>query len=112
MIEGRWREPGLRHHAGIHGTREREHCNVFGTGFEQDFGAFVGCGARGEDIVDEEDALVGHFPWGAQGERLVKVLQACGAGERGLGGGIDDANQVSIGYGSPQYRSDAVGEQE
>ena len=112
MIEGRWREPGLRYHACIHGTREREHGDVFGTGVEEDFGAFVGCGAGGEDIVDEQDALAGDLPWGMQGECLVKVLQACRAGERGLGVGIDDANQVSIGYGSPKYRSDAVGEQE
>lgn len=111
-VEGRGWKSGIRHHAGVHRTGEREDCDVCSAGFTQGPGAFVGGRTGGEDIIDQEDAFTLDLTGQAQGKRLAKVVQAGRARERGLWIGIEDAHQVPKGYRPPKDGSDAVGEEQ
>ena len=85
---------------------------MFGSGFEQDSGAFARRGAGGEYVVDEEDACSCDVVRRPYGKCLAEILQTRCARKRDLRVGIDGTNQVSIGYRQAKRRTDAVGEEE
>src|SRR6185312_7220389 len=63
---------------GVHNPREYQHVDLRGPGAQQGTGASVRCGARRQDVVDQDDTTSGDIG-AALGGNLERALHVAGA---------------------------------